>query len=241
MLKIAVADDEERIVSYIEAVVDKYASDNNISVKIYKFSDGDTLIHSAERFDLLFLDIEMKVLNGIETAKIIRESDMCVPIVYITNYSKYWRSAYKVHAFDFITKPFDDSDIYGVLNDFLNSVKESHSETISLFTEKGLVLQKLDEVCYFIVKNKKSVLVGTIYSEYIVKEYLSGIQEKLPIDQFYLVHKSCIVNLKYVQNVIKDNGIVMKDGTWLPLSQRKQRDFFYRLSRQIRNKNIDDV
>ncbi len=241
MLKIAVADDEERIVSYIEAVVDKYASDNNISVKIYKFSDGDTLIHSAERFDLLFLDIEMKVLNGIETAKIIRESDMCVPIVYITNYSKYWRSAYKVHAFDFITKPFDDSDIYGVLNDFLNSVKESHSETISLFTEKGLVLQKLDEVCYFIVKNKKSVLVGTIYNEYIVKEYLSGIQEKLPIDQFYLVHKSCIVNLKYVQNVIKDNGIVMKDGTWLPLSQRKQRDFFYRLSRQIRNKNIDDV
>lgn len=241
MLKIAVADDEERIVSYIEAVVDKYASDNNISVKIYKFSDGDTLIHSAERFDLLFLDIEMKVLNGIETAKIIRESDMCVPIVYITNYSKYWRSAYKVHAFDFITKPFDDSDIYGVLNDFLSSVKESHSETITLFTEKGLVLQKLDEVCYFIVKNKKSILVGTIYNEYIVKEYLSGIQEKLPIDQFYLVHKSCIVNLKYVQNVIKDNGIVMKDGTWLPLSQRKQRDFFYRLSRQIRNKNIDDV
>ncbi len=235
MIKIAVADDEEKALDEIESAINRFAYSYDISVKIYKFSDGDALIHSSQKFDLLFLDIEMKILNGIETAKMIRESDMSVPIVYITNYSKYWRNAYKVHAFDFISKPFETADIFRVMNDFITSVKASQSETISLFTDKGLIMQRLDEICYLIVKNKKSVLVGTIYSEYIVKEYLSGIQKKLTGDQFYLVHKSCIVNMKYVQNVSKDNGIIMKDGTWLPLSQRKQRDFFYRLSRQIRN------
>lgn len=235
MLKIAVADDEEKVLDEIETAISQYAFSNDVSVKIFKFSDGDSLVHSSMKFDLLFLDIEMKILNGIETAQVIRESDMCVPIVYITNYSKYWRSAYKVHAFDFISKPFESADISRVMNDFMLSIKESQSETVPLITDKGLVMQKLDEVCYFIVKNKKSVLVGTTFSEYIAKEYLSNIQEKLSGDQFYLVHKSCIVNLKYVQNVSKDNGIVMKDGTWLPLSQRKQKDFFYRLSRQIRN------
>lgn len=229
MLKIAVCDDEKKMIDKMESLILKYADQNDVKLRIIAFSDGNDLVSSKQQFDLIFLDIEMKFSNGIETAQKIREMDMNVPIVYITNYSQYWRNAYKVHAFDYISKPFDFIDIKSVMDDFIKSLAESEPIILSFNTEEGAIVQDANEICYFLVKDKKTVLVGTIYSELTVKEYLSDILKKLPEGRFFQVHRSCIVNLEYVQNVIKEDGVVMKDGTWLPMSSRKQRDFFYAL------------
>lgn len=235
MLRIAVCDDEKKTIDKVESLILKYAEQNDLKLKIITFSDGNNLVSSKQQFDLIFLDIQMQFSNGIEIAQKIREMDMSVPIVYITNYSQYWRNAYKVHAFDYISKPFDFIDIKSVMDDFIKSLMESEPITISFDTEDGAVVLNVNEICYFLVKDKKTILVGTIYSELIVKEYLSDILRKLPEDRFFQVHRSCIVNLEYVQNVIKEDGIIMKDGTWLPMSSRKQRDFFYALSKYFRS------
>lgn len=235
MLKIAVCDDDKDIVDKIESYVLKFSFDNKLSVKIDKYFDGGDLIDSKCKFDLIFLDIEMNILNGIEAAQKIRQVDMNVPIVYITSYSNYWRSAYKVHAFDFISKPFDFTDIKNVMSDFIKSISEVKSETVPLTTDEGMIVQNVSEICYLIVKEKRNVLVGTIYKEFIIREYLSDILQKLPDEQFCQIHRSCAVNLEFVQNILKDDGVVMKDGTWLPMSSRKQKEFFFKLSKFLRN------
>lgn len=235
MLKIAVCDDDKLIIDKMESLVLKYAEQNGIDLKIFAFLDGNNLVSSKQQFDLIFLDIQMQFSNGIETAQKIREMDMNVPIVYITNFSQYWRNAYKVHAFDYISKPFDFIDIKSVMDDFIKSLKELEPINVSFNTKDGAIVQNVKEICYFWVKDKKTVLVGTIYSELIVEEYLSDIIKKLPEDRFFQVHRSCVVNLEYVQNAIKEDGIVMKDGTWLPLSKRKQKDFFYAISKHFAN------
>lgn len=235
MLRIAVCDDEKMTVDKIERFILKYAEENDFHLKIFTFSDGNDLVSSKQKFDLIFLDIQMQFSNGIEIAQKIREIDMSVPIVYITNYSQYWRNAYKVHAFDYISKPFDFIDIKSVMDDFIKSLTESDSKTVSFNTEDGVIVQNLNEICYFLVKDKKTVLVGTIYSELIVKEYLSDILKMLPDDSFFQIHRSCIVNLEYVQNIVKEDGAVMKDGTWLPMSIRKRKDFFYKMSKYLRS------
>lgn len=235
MLRIAVCDDEEKIVDKIDKAVLKFAFDNNISVKVYKYLLGEDLIYAKIKFDLIFLDIEMDGINGIETAQKIRQVDMNVPIIYITNYSNYWRSAYRVHAFDFISKPFDFVDIKNVMSDFIESLHDTKSETISLTTENGLIVQSISEICYLIVKEKRNVLVGTIFSEFTVREYLSDILQKLPDEQFCQIHRSCVVNLEFVKNIMKEDGVVLKDGTWLPMSSRKQKEFFLKLSKYLRS------
>lgn len=235
MLRIAVCDDEEKIVDRIDKAVLKFAFDNNISVKVYKYLLGEDLISAKIKFDLMFLDIEMDGINGIEAAQKIRRVDMNVPIIYITNYSNYWRSAYKVHAFDFISKPFDFVDIKNVMSDFIESLHDTESDTISLTTDNGLIVQNVSEICYLIVKEKRNVLVGTIFSEFTVREYLSDILQKLPDEQFCRIHRSCVVNLKFVQNIMKDDGVVLKDGTWLPMSSRKQKEFLLKLSKYLRS------
>ena len=148
MLQIAVCDDERDVVEKIEFCINSYCNDNAVSFHITKFYDGEELIKGKQKFDLIFLDIEMKKLGGIETAKLIRDFDMNVPIVYITSHRDLWKRAYKVHAFEFILKPFYQSDIYDVMNDFISSKHDMNIRMIVFETKDGLISQNINEICY---------------------------------------------------------------------------------------------
>lgn len=235
MLNIAVCDDERLFVDKLTNIILSYTKQNNILVNIEKYNDGTELIKSNIKFDLIFLDIEMKKSNGIKVAENIRQVDSNVPIVYVTSYSDYWRRAYKVHAFDFILKPFNKDDIFNVLSDFFACKKNSSVKNVELMTEYGIEIQPINEIYYFIVMAKKTIQVSTVQKEYVVKENLSDIFDKLDDESFYLSHRSCIVNLNYVQTIRKNDGILMTNGDWLPLAQKKQKDFFLKLSKQLRN------
>lgn len=234
MLNIAVCDDERLYIDKLADIILSFTQQNNMSVKIEKFDDGIELISSGIKFDLIFLDIEMKKSNGIEIAERIREVDSNVPIVYVTSYSDYWRRAYKVHAFDFILKPFNNEEIFRVLSDFIALKKTSNVKTVELTTEYGTEIQPINEIYYFILLAKRKIQIVTISKDYIVRENLTDIFNKLDDDCFYITHRSCIVNMNYVQTIRKNDGILMTNGDWVPLAQKKQKDFFIKLSKQLR-------
>lgn len=234
MLHIAVCDDENLYVNKLEHIIMYYAEQKKISINIEKYNDGSELLNDGKGFDLIFLDIEMNQTNGIEVASEIRKFDSNVPIVYVTSYSDYWRRAYKVHAFDFILKPFKKEDIFRVLTDFLAFIRDTDDRTVELLTENGIEIQPLNEIYYFIVLAKKTIQVSTVLKEYIVKENLSDIFIKLNDERFYMSNRSCIINLNYVQTLEKNEGIFMTNGDWVPLAQKKQKDFFLQLSKYLR-------
>ncbi len=234
MLNIAVCDDERLYIDNLGEIILSFTQQNSMLVNIEKFDDGIELISSGIKFDLIFLDIEMKKSNGIEIAERIREVDSNVPIVYVTSYSDYWRRAYKVHAFDFILKPFNSEEIFKVLSDFIALKKTSNVKTVELTTEYGTEIQPINEIYYFIVLAKKKIQIITAKNDYIVKENLTDIFNKLDDDCFYMTHRSCIVNMNYVQTIKKNDGILMTNGDWVPLAQKKQKDFFIKLSKQLR-------
>lgn len=234
MLNIAVCDDERLYTEKLEDIIFSFTQQDNMSARIEKFDDGIELISSGIKFDLIFLDIEMKKSNGIEVAERIREVDSNVPIVYVTSYSDYWRRAYKVHAFDFILKPFNNEEIFRVLSDLIALKKDSNIKTVKLTTEYGTEIQPINEIYYFIVLAKKKIQIITAKNDYIVKENLTDIFNKLDDDCFYITHRSCIVNMNYVQTIKKNDGILMTNGDWVPLAQKKQKDFFIKLSKQLR-------
>lgn len=238
MIHIAVCDDESEVIEKINDSVTRFLTDNKHSFTIEKYYSGESLIESKKKFDLIFLDIEMKELNGIETAQAIRSKDLDVKIVYITSYTDYWRRAYKVHAFDFISKPFSDEDIHNVLKDFLRIYNAENEKTVELKTADGAAVLKTKDILYFYIKDKekRKVIVNTSHGEYVSTESLKEIYERLDSEEFYKAHKSCIVNLRYVQSIGKNNGgdIIMTNGTNIPLAIKKQKEFLYLLSKQLR-------
>ena len=115
MIKVAICDDDKQICSKLIAIVKEYFADIGRPVWVAEFTSGLKLLKANIRFDVIFLDIDMPGLNGIETAKKLRNWDVNSKIVYVTNYSKYASCAYKVHAFDYVEKPVRENRIFNVL------------------------------------------------------------------------------------------------------------------------------
>lgn len=230
MLKIAVCDDDTKILQSVDTILSDYFKMNNIEYLLDKYNDGNDLLASAENFDIIFLDIEMEHSNGIDIAEHIRMLNSSVPIVYITNYTDYWRRAFKVHAFGFITKPLKKSDFIDLLDDYFNTFFSSHKNIANFITSNGPICINYDDILYFFFKSKRNVDLFTKDGKYLLRENLSDVYDKLDKKWFYQPRRECIVNLKNVKKLQNDYAIVMLDGSILPLAQRKKEEFMKKLA-----------
>lgn len=233
MLHIAVCDDQKEVIEEICTILSDYSKMRAIEIKTYKYHDGITLLSNPSSFDIIFLDIEMKYSNGIEVAQEIRKCNINVPIVYITSYTDYWRRAFKVHAFEFISKPFNSKDVYSCMDDYIEMMEASEEESILFQTNNGIERIELNDIIYLVFESKKKVLLQTRKERIIVKENLSDIYERLDKTHFYQTRRDSIVNLKHVQKLQNEYVIIMKDGTMIPLAQKKKEDFMTRLTTEF--------
>lgn len=128
MNKIAICDNNPKAKEQIRKCCEKYdAKEGNIN-EYYEFSSGEDLLASSLHFDLIFLDIEMDDLNGIETAEQIRKTDMNVLLIIVSGYSKYKTRAYGLHVFDYMANHFGPhrlSMCYKRLSDIRSSWKQN--------------------------------------------------------------------------------------------------------------------
>ena len=236
MLNIIICDDEKKYVDNLKTVVEEFFKKINAGVTITSYTDGDELLNEKIKADIVFLDIEMKRVDGITVAEEIRRYDMNVPIIYVTSYVDYWRKAYSVHAFDFITKPYTKEQVEKVLSDFVHMVEETEEKKVLLKTQDCTVNIRQNDIYYFMIEKKKQVLMAAVNGNYIVKENLKDIYEKLDKDMFYFSHKSSIVNLRYVERLENGYDIIMDNGEFVPLAHNKRADFLKRLSSVILEK-----
>lgn len=230
MIRIAVCDDDLNVIKEISQFLQEYEKNNSISFEILGFSDGDELLSSAQKFDLIFLDIEMKRINGFEAADNIREFDMNVPIVYITSHSGFFERAFKVHAFEYITKPIEQERLLRVMNDFFAAQHDSSEAEMQICTNNGFISVKLNSIYCFTAESKKNIYLHTKDGLFIIHENLRDIYENLDKTQFYMPKNNCIINLRNVQNFRNDYVIVMKNNMLLPLAQKKKDEFQKKLS-----------
>lgn len=236
MIRIAVCDDDERDLVKICDTLNNIAIKIDIDIKIFSYSGGAKLLEDKKEYDLIFLDIEMgkDEIDGIETAKQIRLYDMNVPIVYVTLYPDYWKRAYKVHAFDFVSKPCQFEDIENVIHDFIVSLKKKDEKKVNFDTNDGTIVLSMNFIRYLKLSSKRHVDIYTTYCNYISNENLNSIMEKLDKEQFFRTSRDHIVNLNFVSIFRNKQGITLKDGTWIPLSVNKETEFYEKLSQQLR-------
>lgn len=110
MLEIAVCDDETLVAANIEMMLEELALKTATLITTDVFYDGSTLvdyIKQGNRYDIIYLDIEMLKQNGVDAARVIREWDKNVLIIYVTSHESFAKEVFEVSAFRFITKPID--------------------------------------------------------------------------------------------------------------------------------------
>ncbi len=234
MFRVAVCDDDISMAKKICEYINAFGVQREINFKIEEFHDGEELLKSEVSFDIVFLDVEMRVLGGIETAQEIRKRNMSMPIVYITSHPNYWKQAYKVHAFQFISKPFGIENICEVMSDFIDFKRDENIVKVSFAVNDGYIVENANDICYFLFNGRNNVEVTTVYKKYNIKENMAEIYSKLDPSQFYMSNRNCILNLKYVLSLKNNDGIIMQNGEWLPLALKKQKEFYIILSKSLR-------
>lgn len=222
MIKIAICDDDNNIIEDIKRSIENY-KDTKHEISI--FNCGEMLLESESKYDLIFLDIDMTGINGIETAKRLREYDKSVKIIYVTSYTDYLNMAFSVHAFGYLNKPVKEEQIHGQLKEVLSYLAEEkvEEEVLEFIASEGVVRLKASEICFFEYINRK-VKLKTLDTSYIIKEKITTIANDMSKYGFFMPHKSFTVNLLHVKS-IKGYDIFMMDGSMIPLSQKKSTEF----------------
>lgn len=238
MIRIAICDDEIEIVTELSLKIDDIMSEIGEEVKIYQFTSSNEMLSCHIKFNLIFLDIEMPDLNGIETAEKIRVLDPHVQIVYVTNYRNYMKKAYRVHAFDYIQKPIDDSSIYLVINDYIKTISSDTIDIVELVTvdQEKLLINSNDIVYISCGHKKRTVIVITTESDYVCKGNISDIYNSLNSFDFFMPHRSHIINLSMVKSFKRNDKIVMINEDEIPLSKGNTSDFEKGLAKKMHEK-----
>lgn len=227
MINIAICDDEINIINKTKKLIQDYDKED---IDIYVYESGEELIHSDKEFHIIFLDIDMKGLDGIETAKKLRKYDKKVKIIYVTNYTDYTYSAFSVHAFGYLVKPLNKKELYNQLDEAL-SYTEEISNNLEFITSDGVIRIDTNSIYYFEYEQRK-VIMKTIDKNYILKKKISEIGKDIQAYGFEMPHKSFVVNL-YNIKTIKGYDVHMMDGSVIPLSQKKSSQFRDSLNRYL--------
>lgn len=223
MLSVAICDDEILACIDIDRQVKKVLTDKRITHTTNCFSSGQALIDSALNFDIIFLDIKMATLDGIETAKVLRNRGCSSMLIFITSSADYMLKAFDVEAFHYIIKPVDKKSLEKILLRARDKILPFEEDFIVINHERQVVKLPLSKTMYFEINGRviKAHMVDSIYNFY---EQIGILEQKLPQDKFYRCHKSYLVNLGYTKGFEKTD-ILLNNGKKIPLSKRRYDGF----------------
>lgn len=220
MYQIAICDDEVQMRRFLRAALEEAG----IVCGVDEFSNGAELLRNYREYDILFLDIDMPVVNGMEAAREIRRKDRKAKIIYVTAYQDYMQRSFAVHPFSFLVKPVKKEAIIKVLREaVLYSREDEKSVTLRMETEQGMEELAVQDIYYLEYQNRK-LRLAMRHGECRVRGKISEFSRKLIPYGFASPHKSFVVNLYHVK-AIRGYDIFMMNGDVVPLSQKRSTEF----------------
>lgn len=244
MLRIAICDDEVRAREALYLGLDKILQEGEEVV--YEFSSGNAAVkwfekHTGE-IDLLFLDVEMDGMNGMETAQNIRTFDRELKIVFVTGYADYVFDGYGVGALDYLMKPVDNEKLRSVIRRIREIQFREREATYMLKNADGTYRFKLRDILYFYSDKRQVVLVCELptgeQKEYAFYQKLSQVEEELELhkgenngNSFVRIHQRYLVNAARVEHIGASS--VVTGGKELPMSRALKEHAMQKIARAM--------
>ena len=223
MIKIAICDDQNTSVDTLAEKISKYCDEHNTECEIFTYKSGEELLKSeTDELSIIFLDVDMGALNGIDTAKEIRKTNKDVIIIYVSGYVQYAPAGYQVKAFAYILKNDIDALFNNVMDEVFKELNFKEDIYKIKIDSKDISLPLKDIV--FIESFDKTVDIHHINGEkYTIKAQINDIYNELKSKGFLQIHKSYIVNMQHVLKA-KNYVVALSNGRELVASQRRWKD-----------------
>ena len=228
MFRIAIVEDDKTAAKALHQYVLQYGKQNNVSFHVSLYENGmQFLKERSVAFDVVFMDIEMPTLNGMETAELMRKNDDITCLVFVTNMAQYAIKGYEVDALDYLLKPVPYSVFAFKLGKALQLAEQRKQKELVIKTKDGLIRLPVSDI-YYLESMQHKVLYHT--ADEIIECWSTLAQEEKKLDGFGFArcHTSFLVNLRYITRV--DGEHVYLGSIHLPLSRGKRSDFLNTLT-----------
>ncbi|OSY87131.1 hypothetical protein WH52_12760 [Tenacibaculum holothuriorum] len=230
MLKIVLIDDEKDALEALEWKINR--CEENVSItKCSSPIIGIELVKEIQP-DIVFLDIQMPEMDGFSFIEHFPERKF--KVVFTTAYDEYGVKAVKVKAFDYLLKPIDIDELTLAITKIKNEVKIESAQNIdakiNIAADGKVYLIHKDEVLY--LKSDKSYTTISLENgkKIVATKTLKEVQKKFICPEFFRVHNSYVINLKYVTEYNKGaSELTMKDGTVVSISRTKKNELIEKL------------
>ncbi len=223
MLSIAVCDDEIIECCNMANTIKQMLGEMRVPCIVRQFYSGKEMLQAPDSFDIIFLDIIMHDLNGMETAEAIRKKAFDKILIFMSSSREYVFDAYDVEAFQYLLKPIDNKKLKKVLQKAVEKTVNHSREFIIISKERQKKKLFLDDIYYFEIKGRMIDVHGPegIFSYY---GQIGMLENSLQDKGFLRCHKSYLINLNYV-DAYNRQEVLLENGEKIAIAKRRYEEF----------------
>lgn len=223
MISIALCDDEQIFLSHYEKRIIELANNLDILYEIIKFDSGESLLFFLEdypnKFDIIYLDIMMKQINGIDTALKIKKLNADINIVFLTSNEGFVYDSFAAAPVNYLLKQKDHKKFDSVFKSLIAKIDANANKDSFIYESRTQKIHiPFHRIVYFEIF-KRIVIIRLIDGE-SVEFYgnLNSLESKLKSHFFIRTHRSYLVNMQYISK-LKNQEVILKSEETLPVSR----------------------
>lgn len=228
MIQVAIVEDDASARARIRECLDYVSAETQIVFDVREFSSGFSFIGQyVPGFDIVFMDIEMPGMNGMDAARALRKMDSNAILIFVTNMAQYAISGYEVEALDFVLKPINKYSFALKVKRAVARTTKHTDDYITIKTDGGLHRERIAAIKYLHVDGHY-VIYHTANGRHAEYGTLKEAEAKINRPHFVRCNRSFLVNLRHVASVQKD--VIIVDGDALIISRPQRKAFLEALT-----------
>lgn len=229
-MNIAIVEDFDKDREWLTVRLEKYLTSRHLSYQLYTYKQAEDFVAALDTitFQIVFMDIYLTDMTGIEAASVLRQKDKDCKLIILTSSDEFLYQGYQVHACHYLLKPATDRDFLEAMERCM--LKPAYEVPVLEIILDGLPLQLNTETILYLQSCKRDVLIQTTAQPLMTTGPFHALSETLSADsRFLLILRGILINMDHVAS-IDDTIIIMKNGDRLPYNvrNRKQLQHTYR-------------
>lgn len=235
MISVAICDSEEKGREELLQGCELAQERLHLPIVCQTWETGETLLEQiSPTVDIILMDTRLSGIDGLETARRIRESNLAVQIIFVTDRLSDAPAAFEVQAADFIPRPMDIQRFGWALTTVIQRLERERGDYVTFHTGPSRWVRIPMHSILFVESGRNKAILHTVKSTYELYASMKDVEETLDPERFFRCHSSYIINLT---NIVQVNGqeVMLIDGSVVSVSKARRKEFLERL-RQVSGK-----